>query len=189
MDEIGQLAGWMAFDATRHGLAQRYFITALRAAHQVNGLPLYAHILADLSIQAASRDHPADAITLGEAARRASGSASPAVRASVLSPLGFAYAAAGRAADFMRTRDRARELVETPATGTNLVGCTSSPPNHLDCQAGYALIHPVRLCRTMASLPGARTFLAQGISGSRVACLLPGSTTSAAHPVAALARC
>ncbi|MFJ7164123.1 hypothetical protein ACIQUV_01285 [Streptomyces globosus] len=40
--------------------------TALRAAHQVNDLPLCAHILRDLSFQAASRGHPADAITLGD---------------------------------------------------------------------------------------------------------------------------
>ena len=31
--DLGQLAGWMAFDANQHGLAQRYFFTGLRAAH------------------------------------------------------------------------------------------------------------------------------------------------------------
>jgi hypothetical protein len=92
--EIGQLAGWMAFDAADHGLAQRYFVTALRAAHQVNDLPLCAHILGDLSFQAASRGHPADAIALGEAARRASDAAPLAVRASILPWLAYAYATA-----------------------------------------------------------------------------------------------
>jgi hypothetical protein len=48
--EIGQLAGWMAVDAGRHGLAQRYFFTALRAAH----------VLAGLAFQAATREHAAD---------------------------------------------------------------------------------------------------------------------------------
>jgi hypothetical protein len=32
--KLGQHAGWAAFDAGRHGLAQRYYLTALHAAHQ-----------------------------------------------------------------------------------------------------------------------------------------------------------
>ncbi|MGW4792723.1 carph-isopro domain-containing protein [Nonomuraea sp. NPDC004297] len=139
--EVGQLAGWMAFDAAHHGLAQRYFVTALRAAHQVNDLPLCAHVLADMSFQAASRDHPADAITLGEAARRACDAAPSAVRASVLSRLAFAYATAGRHTDFQRSRTMARELVDVPLSGNEPRWMYFLTPNHLDCQAGYALIH------------------------------------------------
>lgn len=161
--EIGQLAGWMAFDAARHGLAQRYFVTALRAAHQVSDLPLCAHILADLSFQAASREHPADAITLGEAARRASDAAPAAVRASVLSRLGFAYAIAGRSADFMRTCDTARTLIEDPSTGYEPRWMYFLTPNHLDCQAGYAFIHLGTSLQRDGNRGQARSFLTQGI--------------------------
>lgn len=161
--EVGQLAGWMAFDAARHGLAQRYFITALRAAHQVNDLPLCAHILADLSFQAASRQHPADAITLGEAARRASDAAPAAVRASVLSRLAFAYATAGRSTDFLRTRAMARELVERPPTGEEPRWMYFLTPNHLECQAGYALVHLGIVRQEDGSTGPARKLLAQGI--------------------------
>lgn len=139
--EIGQLAGWMAFDAADHGLAQRYFMTALRAAHQVNDRALCAHILADLSFQAASRHQPAEAVALGEAARRASEGSTSSVRASVLSRLAFGFAAAGRTSDFERTSTLARELIEHRS------GNEEEPrwmyfltPNHLECQAGYALI-------------------------------------------------
>ncbi|MCA2178462.1 hypothetical protein LDL08_19930 [Nonomuraea glycinis] len=161
--EVGQLAGWMAFDAAHHGLAQRYFVTALRAAHQVNDLPLCAHILADLSFQAASRDHPADAITLGEAARRASDAAPAAVRASVLSRLAFAYSTAGRYADFQRSRSLAGELVDQPLTGYEPRWMYFLTPNHLDCQAGYALIH-LGMSRQQDGITAkARTLLGQGI--------------------------
>ncbi|MFI1890340.1 carph-isopro domain-containing protein [Streptomyces jumonjinensis] len=139
--EIGQLAGWMAFDSADHGLAQRYFVTALRAAHQVNDRALCAHILADMSFQAASRQHPADAIALGEAARRASDGSTASVRASVLSRLAYGYATAGRSSDFERTSALARELIETRTGGEEeprwMYFLT---PNHLECQAGYALV-------------------------------------------------
>ncbi|MEV5496669.1 carph-isopro domain-containing protein [Nonomuraea fuscirosea] len=161
--EVGQLAGWMAFDATHHGLAQRYFITALRAAHQINDLPLCAHILADMSFQAASRDHPADAITLGEVARRAGDAAPPAVRASVLSRLSFAYATAGRRTDFERSRTMARELVDQPPTGHEPRWMYFLTPNHLDCQAGYALIHLGMSRNDDGTTAKARTLLGQGI--------------------------
>ncbi|MFG2158212.1 carph-isopro domain-containing protein [Streptomyces olivaceus] len=161
--EIGQLAGWMAFDAADHGLAQRYFVTALRAAHQVNDLPLCAHILGDLSFQAASRGHPADAIALGEAARRASDAAPLAVRASVLSRLAYAYAAAGRDNDFAHTRGAARRLIASRD------GSQEEPrwmyfltDNHLDCQAGYGLIQMGRAQQKAESGKKSRRFLAQG---------------------------
>ncbi|SOE32511.1 carph-isopro domain-containing protein [Streptomyces sp. OK228] len=140
--EIGQLAGWMAFDSADHGLAQRYFVTALRAAHQVNDRQLCAHILADMSFQAASRRHPADAVSLGEAARRASVGGTASVQASVLSRLAHGYAAAGRTTDFERTSGLARELIETRR------GNEVEPrwmyfltPNHLECQTGYSMIN------------------------------------------------
>lgn len=161
--EIGQLAGWMAFDAAGHGLAQRYFATALRAAHQANDLPLCAHILGDLCFQAASRGHPADAIALGEAARRASEAAPPAARASVLSRLAYAYAAAGRDNDFAHTGGSARELIASRD------GSQEEPrwmyfltDNHLDCQAGYGFIQMGRARQKADGGTKARRFLVQG---------------------------
>ncbi|WLW58712.1 carph-isopro domain-containing protein [Streptomyces sp. YU58] len=141
MAEIGQLAGWMAFDSADHGLAQRYFVTALRAAHQVNDRALCAHILADMSFQAATRRHPADAIALGEAARRASEGGTTGARASVLSRLAHTYATSGRGTDFERTSDLARELIEgRSSTEPEPRWMYFLTPNHLDCQAGYSLI-------------------------------------------------
>lgn len=163
LGEVGQLAGWMAFDAGDHGLAQRYFATALRAVHQVNDRPLAAHILADLAFQAASRDHPADAITLGEAAARTSEGSPAGARASVLSRLAYAYATAGRTTDFDRTRETARELVESSAPdGSEPRWMYYLTGNHLDCQAGYALIQLGRKRRRDGATAQGRRLLNRG---------------------------
>ncbi|MGH3770031.1 MAG: helix-turn-helix domain-containing protein [Pseudonocardiaceae bacterium] len=44
--------GWMSFDSGKQGLAQRYYIQALRLAQASGNRALGAHILADMSIQA-----------------------------------------------------------------------------------------------------------------------------------------
>lgn len=66
--ELGQLAGWGAYDAGQVGLAQRYNIAALRAAHTVDDRPLGAHILGYMAKQAAHQGQPAEAVTLAETA-------------------------------------------------------------------------------------------------------------------------
>lgn len=66
--ELGQLTGWVGYDTGRHGLAQRYFIAALRAAHAADDRQLGAHILGSMAYQAARQERPADAVTLIETA-------------------------------------------------------------------------------------------------------------------------
>lgn len=66
--ELGQLTGWVAHDAGRPGLGQRYHIAALHAAHSADDRPLGAHILACMADQAARRSQPAEAVTLIETA-------------------------------------------------------------------------------------------------------------------------
>ncbi len=41
------LAGWIAFDTGRHGLAQRHFIQALRLAHAAGDVGLGCYVLAN----------------------------------------------------------------------------------------------------------------------------------------------
>jgi hypothetical protein len=138
--DLGQLAGWMAFDANQHGLAQRYFFTGLRAAHDAGYTAMAAHILADLSFQAASIGHRSDGVMLGEAARRHAARAPAGVRASVDSRLAYAYAADGRITEF--------EYTYTGAANTFAGRDPASDPawlyyltlGHLDCQAAYALV-------------------------------------------------
>ncbi|MGH3830441.1 MAG: helix-turn-helix domain-containing protein [Pseudonocardiaceae bacterium] len=66
--ELGQLAGWAAYDSGQPGLAQLYYIAALRAAHTAGDRPLDAHILGSMAYQAAREGHPREAVTLVETA-------------------------------------------------------------------------------------------------------------------------
>jgi len=140
MAALGQLAGWMAFDANEHGLAQRYFFTGLRAAHDTGDAAMAAHILADLSFQAATCGHRSDGVTLGEAARRQAERSSAGVRASVGSRLAYAYAAAGRLDDLERAYASAVETLAGRDPARDPPWLYYLTPGHLDCQAGYALV-------------------------------------------------
>jgi hypothetical protein len=62
--ELGQLCGWCGYDAGQPGLAQRYYIAALRAAHSADDRPLGAHVLGSMAYQAAREGQPAEAVTL-----------------------------------------------------------------------------------------------------------------------------
>lgn len=67
--ELTKLAGWMAYDDERHGLAQRYLIQALRLAKTADDQALSAEILAAMSHQATYVGRPADAVDLARAAQ------------------------------------------------------------------------------------------------------------------------
>lgn len=138
--DLAQLAGWKAFDAAQHGLAQRYFFTGLRAAHDAGYRPMEAHILADLAFQAASLGDAADGLTLGEAALRTADRSAASVRASVMSRLAYAYAAAGRVDECERTWAQSREQLARRQSDRDPDWMYYLTPHHLDCQAGYAMI-------------------------------------------------
>lgn len=138
--DLAQLAGWKAFDAAKPGLAQRYFFTGLRAAHDAGYRAMEAHILADLSFQAASQGDSRDGVVLGEAARQVSDRSAGSVQASVLSRLAYAYAAAGRVEDCERSWAQSSDRLARQQTDADPEWMYYLTPNHLDCQAGYSMI-------------------------------------------------
>ena len=92
--ELGQLCGWSAYDSEEHGLAQRYYIAALRAAHTADDRPFGAHILATMARQAASLGQPAEAVTFIETALAGvRGQATPALLAELYDRQAHAFAA------------------------------------------------------------------------------------------------
>ncbi|MFI0961021.1 hypothetical protein ACH4S8_06360 [Streptomyces sp. NPDC021080] len=66
--EATLLAGWMSYDACRHGLAQRYFLQALRLAQDANDRRLAGSILSAMSHQATFLSRYTQAATLARAA-------------------------------------------------------------------------------------------------------------------------
>jgi hypothetical protein len=138
--DLAQLAGWKALDAAQPGLAQRYLLTGLRAAHDAGYRSMEAHILADLAFQAASLGAGQDGVALAEAARRVADRGPASVHASVTSRLAFAYAAAGRMAECDRAWHDAQDQLARRRREQDPEWMYYLTPNHLDCQAGYAMI-------------------------------------------------
>ncbi|MXQ57535.1 hypothetical protein GSE51_07955 [Streptomyces sp. XHT-2] len=66
--EATLLAGWMSYDACHHGLAQRYFLQALRLAQDANDRRLAGSILSAMSHQATFLGQYTQAATLARAA-------------------------------------------------------------------------------------------------------------------------
>ncbi|ONK13222.1 hypothetical protein STBA_39850 [Streptomyces sp. MP131-18] len=150
LGEMGDLAGYMAFDAGEHGLAQRYWITALRAAQHAENTALAASILSNMSYQAATREHGRDAVELANAATRAARTAPAAVRASVASRLATAHAAAGEVQAFRAARDRAQDTLAEASPAAQPVPDWASfvSRSYLSSQSACALI---QLGRTQMS--------------------------------------
>jgi hypothetical protein len=134
--ELGQLAGWMAADAERHGLAQRYHLTALRAAHNAGDKALSAYVLSAMANHAARREQAADATSLGTAAVEIAQRSPVIVRALVSSRLAYGYALAGDAERVHAAHGRARELVEHP-TGHRPRWAYWVSPQSIDGACGY----------------------------------------------------
>ncbi|MFL4909399.1 hypothetical protein ACJ6WF_41005 [Streptomyces sp. MMS24-I2-30] len=90
--ELLRLAGFTAFDTAQHGLAQRYFISALHAAHAAGDRALGANILGFMSCQAKDLGGGREAVLLAETARAGYPGASGAVRTILALRAAEAYA-------------------------------------------------------------------------------------------------
>jgi hypothetical protein len=161
--EIGQLAGWMAFDAGLHGPAQRYLFTALRVANECGYSAMAAHIVADLAFQAASRELSSDAVALGESAALIAQHAPAGVRASIQTRLAYGYALAGDMSSFDRAYKSGLEvLADGERSADDPAWMYYLTPSHLDTQAGYALTHTGMLVSENVGQSEGRAMLREG---------------------------
>jgi hypothetical protein len=160
--ELAQQAGWMAYDASQQGLAQRYYFTGLRTAHEAGDRAMVAHILADLSFQAASLGESRAAISFGEAALRAATGSTPSVRASVIIRLSYASACDARLGEFDRGLFEARQLIDQRCSDDDPGWMYYLTPSHIDAQAGYALIHLARKYTSRGETDKATKLFARG---------------------------
>jgi hypothetical protein len=121
--ELGQLAGWGAYDSGQPGLAQRYYIAALRAAHTINDRPLGAHILGFMAYQATREARPAEAVTLIETALTGvRGRETPALLAELYSKMHLA--------DALTRPGKQRDLDNAAARGMEAINIAESLTRH-----------------------------------------------------------
>ncbi|MEU1813322.1 hypothetical protein [Micromonospora aurantiaca (nom. illeg.)] len=138
--QLAQTAGFMAFDAGDDGVAQRWYLTALRAAHAAADPGLTVSVMALMSNQAADRGHALDALQLAAAAQESAKATPPAVRALVAARSSLAHAVAGDLTSYTRTRHDTLELLDT-TPDTPLPGWASYiDRTELDAITGRGLV-------------------------------------------------
>ncbi|MFJ4966028.1 hypothetical protein ACIP6P_26885 [Streptomyces sp. NPDC088729] len=145
--ELLRLGGFTAFDTGQHGLAQQYFLAALRSAHTAGDQALGANILGFMSCQAKDLGlgNGREAVLLAETARAGYPGASGAVRAILALRAAEAYAndptlsTARRAAETHRAIDDAFNSLDdpTPSHGSPSWSYWMSP-SQAHAQAGYS---------------------------------------------------
>ncbi|MEU6882751.1 regulator [Streptomyces sp. NPDC046712] len=77
--DLTRLAGWTSFDIAAHGLAQRYFVQALRLAQAAGDRAYGSYVLITMSRQAVYLGHGREAVQLARVAQQGVGSAAPPV--------------------------------------------------------------------------------------------------------------
>ncbi|WP_257574320.1 regulator [Streptomyces sp. JJ66] len=75
--DLTRLAGWTAYDIAAHGLAQRYFVQALRLAQAAGDRAYGAYVLVTMSWQAVHLGHGREAVQLARVAQQGMGGAAP----------------------------------------------------------------------------------------------------------------
>lgn len=77
--DLTRLAGWTSYDVGAHGLAQRYFVQALRLAQAAGDRVYGGYVLVTMSRQAVYLGHGREAVQLARVAQQGVGTAAPAV--------------------------------------------------------------------------------------------------------------
>ncbi|GGZ10032.1 regulator [Streptomyces poonensis] len=77
--DLTRLAGWTSYDIAAHGLAQRYFVQALRLAQAAGDRMYGSYVLVTMSRQAVYLGHGREAVQLARVAQQGVGSSAPSV--------------------------------------------------------------------------------------------------------------
>jgi hypothetical protein len=100
--ELARVAGWVSFDAGFHTAAQRYWVTALHAAHAADERIIGANVFKNMALQCVDFGRPREALELADGAIASVGGISGRVRGMLEMRLARAHAALGNAADCSR---------------------------------------------------------------------------------------
>jgi hypothetical protein len=109
------LAGFKAYDAGEHGLAQRYYLQAFSLAAESRVVGVDGQVIRTMALQGLKRNRPEECVALAESAlARLKGKADPLTEATFRSALAHTYAKAGRRGDAVAEVNRSNQLVATP---------------------------------------------------------------------------
>ncbi|MBG6139285.1 hypothetical protein [Longispora fulva] len=150
-----ELIGWMAYDADRHALAQRYFTQGLRLASQAGDDAYGAFLLASMGHQALYLKQPAQALRLAQAAYdRSSRTSSAAMLTEAAFLTARAYSELGDASGCGSALKRAEDAYERIRPDTEPAWATNIDETIFASHAGTCW---TRLDRPAQALPFLRT--------------------------------
>ncbi|WP_149179948.1 regulator [Streptomyces sp. TRM49041] len=120
--DLTRLAGWTSYDIAAHGLAQRYFVQALRLSQAAGDRAYGSYVLVTMSRQAVYLGHGREAVQLARVAQQGIGSSAPPVVQALLhsvearghAVLGEVRACTASLVRAERTLDAARTGEEVP---------------------------------------------------------------------------
>ncbi|WP_405634899.1 regulator [Streptomyces sp. NBC_01178] len=116
--ELTRLAGWTSYDIAAHGLAQRYFVQALRLAQAAGDRGYGAYVLITMSRQAVYLGHGREAVQLARVAQQGIGSAAPPLVQALLHAVeARGHGVLGEARSCTAALSRAEHALETARPG------------------------------------------------------------------------
>ncbi|MDT0411791.1 MULTISPECIES: hypothetical protein [Streptomyces] len=121
--DLTRLAGWTSYDIAAHGLAQRYFVQALRLSQAADDRVYGAYVLITMSRQAAYLGHGREAVQLARVAQQGVGSAvPPAVQALLHAAEARGHGVLGETRSCTASLVRAERALEAARPGDEVPG-------------------------------------------------------------------
>jgi hypothetical protein len=138
--DLAQLLGWLHFDSSRYGAAERYLLLSVGICRSLGATDRAANAIGMLSYVSAFAGHGPQAVRLAEAATRECGQADPILRARLLGREATAAAADGDLARFRRCADQAASLLERARSQAAPSFLYYLTPEQLAAEAGQGLL-------------------------------------------------
>jgi len=170
--DLAQLLGWLHFDSSRYGSAERYLLLSLGMCRALDATDRAANVIGMLSYLSAFAGHGLQAVHLAEAAAVEGQITDPVLRARLLGRDATAAAADADLLRFRRTADQAAELLHRSHGSDSESFLYYLSPMQLAAEAGQALV--VLAERTTANRD---RLLAEGIdllTGAIAGMITPG---------------
>jgi len=138
--DLAQLLGWLSFDSSRYGAAERYLLLSLGVCRSPGAADRAANAIGMLSYVSAFAGHGPQAVHLAEAAARKCGRSDPILRARLLGREATAAAADGDLARFRRQSHEAAALLQRYTSRDAPSFLYYLTPDQLAAEQGLALV-------------------------------------------------
>lgn len=138
--DLAQLLGWLHFDSSRYGSAERYLLLSVGVCRASGASDRAANAIGMLSYVSAFAGHGADAVRLAEAAAAEGRSPYRRLRARLLGREATAAAADGDLSRFRRSADRAIEALDHGQDSAEGPFLYYLSPEQLTAETGQGLV-------------------------------------------------